>query len=220
MALHESQLSEIAPYVPDSRGGIAAGCRQSLAVAVESEIQNFVVVPQQGGQARIRSRLPHLRTFVHRGRRDQRTIEIIEAVGQLRAVADQHARPSGIVRQQYSSSSIPHLAYKGKRRIAKKEINSNILLWIYYYYYITILKKMWFLHYNANEREKADLKRVERSFDFYYFAMRILRALLYSWNSKIRYCTDKRKTHANVLVSQMFTVPSKEPDMSWFPSSL
>lgn len=94
MALHDSQPLEIATYVPNSRGGIAAGCRQSLAVVVESEIQNFVIVSQQGSQAGVHSRVPHLRTFVHRGRRDQRTIEIIEAVGQLRAMADQHARPS------------------------------------------------------------------------------------------------------------------------------
>jgi len=38
MAFHESQLLEIAAYIPNSRGGITAGCRQSLAVVVESEI--------------------------------------------------------------------------------------------------------------------------------------------------------------------------------------
>lgn len=88
MAFHDSQPLEIAAYIPNSRGSIAAGCRQSSAVIIESEIQNFVVVSQQGSHARVHSRVPDLRTFVQWGRRDQGAIEIIEAVGQLRAMAD------------------------------------------------------------------------------------------------------------------------------------
>lgn len=94
MAFHRGQLLKRAAYIPNSRGGIAAGCRQFLATVVEGEIQNLVLVSPQGGHARIHPRVPYLRGFIHRRRRDQRTIEIVEAVGQLRAMPDQYARTS------------------------------------------------------------------------------------------------------------------------------
>lgn len=87
MTTHQSQLLEItAADIPNSRGGVTAGRRQSPAAVVEREVQHLVLVSRQGGQTGACPYVPDFRGFVHGRRRDQRAVKVVQAVREPRAM--------------------------------------------------------------------------------------------------------------------------------------
>ena len=93
MRFHERDLPKVAGLeVPDSGGRIAAGGGEFSALVVKREIEHLVLVAAQGRQAlAAHPRVPDPRGFVQRAARYQRLVKVVQTVGYLLLVADQHA---------------------------------------------------------------------------------------------------------------------------------